>query len=75
MLTPVVALAGGGDDMAEIEDRPTVKLVARCRRCHGWLLSPQSIAEGIGPTCAVRERAEQRATASPPQPTLFDIAA
>ncbi|MEU1986105.1 DUF6011 domain-containing protein [Nocardia sp. NPDC019395] len=56
-------------------DRPTVKLVAHCRRCHGWLLSPRSIAEGIGPTCAVRERAEQRALADPERLTLFDIAA
>ncbi|MEV0047992.1 DUF6011 domain-containing protein [Nocardia rhamnosiphila] len=61
--------------MAETEERPTVKLVAVCRRCHGWLLSPRSIAEGIGPTCAVRERAEQRAAALPPPLALFDVAA
>ncbi|MBF6358284.1 hypothetical protein IU449_27685 [Nocardia higoensis] len=47
--------------MAAIEDGPTVRLVAHCRRCHGWLLSARSVAEGIGPTCAIRERAEQRA--------------
>lgn len=61
--------------MAETDERPTVKLVAVCRRCHGWLLSPRSIAEGIGPTCAVRERAEQRAAAFPPPLALFDVAA
>ncbi|MEU1523978.1 DUF6011 domain-containing protein [Nocardia rhamnosiphila] len=63
--------------MAEIaEERPTVKLVAHCRRCHGWLLSPRSVAEGIGPTCAARERAEARAAAvAPVELALFDIAA
>ncbi|MEW1736153.1 DUF6011 domain-containing protein [Nocardia beijingensis] len=40
--------------MAETGDQPTVRLVAHCRRCHGWLLSPRSVAQGIGPTCAVR---------------------
>ncbi|MBH0780389.1 DUF6011 domain-containing protein [Nocardia bovistercoris] len=54
------------------DDRPTVRLVAHCRRCHGWLLSPRSVAEGIGPTCAMRERAEQRA-GSEQTLTLFDI--
>ncbi|MFI2233768.1 DUF6011 domain-containing protein [Nocardia testacea] len=48
--------------MAEVaEDRPTVKLVAHCRRCRGWLLSPRSVAEGIGPTCAAREQGERAA--------------
>ncbi|MEU1523962.1 DUF6011 domain-containing protein [Nocardia rhamnosiphila] len=60
--------------MAENGERPTVRLVVHCRRCHGWLLSPRSIAEGIGPTCALRERAEQRAAAAG-KLTLFDIAA
>ncbi|MGN2641180.1 DUF6011 domain-containing protein [Nocardia takedensis] len=58
--------------MATADDRPTVRLVAHCRRCHGWLLSPRSVAEGIGPTCAIRERAEARAAA---ELTLFDPAA
>lgn len=63
--------------MAEVaEEQPTVKLVAHCRRCRGWLLSPRSVAEGIGPTCAARERAEQRvAAAAPQEPALFDVAA
>ncbi|WP_040839927.1 DUF6011 domain-containing protein [Nocardia brevicatena] len=61
--------------MADTDDRPTVKLVAHCRCCHGWLLSPRSVAGGIGPTCAIRERAEQRAATAVQQPTLFDIAA
>ncbi|WP_159842486.1 DUF6011 domain-containing protein [Nocardia sp. CY41] len=63
--------------MAAIDDRPVVRLVAHCRRCHGWLLSPQSVAEGIGPTCAIRERAEQRAESArvPQELTLFDVAA
>ncbi|WP_039827650.1 DUF6011 domain-containing protein [Nocardia testacea] len=64
--------------MAEVaEDRPTVKLVAHCRRCRGWLLSPRSVADGIGPTCASRERAEQRleaAEAALQELALFDIA-
>ncbi|GGL43988.1 DUF6011 domain-containing protein [Nocardia jinanensis] len=60
--------------MADTDERPTVKLVVHCRRCHGWLLSPRSIAEGIGPTCAIRERAEQRAAAAG-EWALFDIAA
>lgn len=56
--------------------RPTVRLVAHCRRCHGWLLSPASVAAGIGPTCAIRERAEQRAAATQASTllTLFDAA-
>jgi hypothetical protein len=65
-------------DMAEAaEDRPTVKLVAHCRRCHGWLLSPRSVAEAIGPTCAARERAEQRAAVAETEQhlVLFDSAA
>ncbi|GAB4590344.1 DUF6011 domain-containing protein [Nocardia sp. IFM 10818] len=57
--------------MADI-DRPEVRLVAHCRRCHGWLVSAASVAQGIGPTCAIRERAEQRAAAAL---MLFDIAA
>ncbi|WP_216905736.1 DUF6011 domain-containing protein [Nocardia noduli] len=60
--------------MAATEDRPEVRLVAHCRRCHGWLLSPRSVADGIGPTCAIRERAELRAAGTPAL-TLFDIAA
>ncbi|WP_324195116.1 DUF6011 domain-containing protein [Nocardia cyriacigeorgica] len=62
------------NEMVEVDDRPEVRLVAHCRRCHGWLLSPRSVAEGIGPTCAVRERAEQRAAAAV-ELALFDIAA
>ncbi|WP_069167236.1 DUF6011 domain-containing protein [Nocardia altamirensis] len=60
--------------MAESNDRPTVRLVTHCRRCHGWLVSPPSVAEGIGPTCAARERAEERANAAR-ELTLFDVAA
>ena len=60
--------------MAESTDRPEVRLVVHCRRCHGWLLSARSVAEGIGPTCAVRERAELRAAAAG-ELTLFDVAA
>ena len=33
------------NDMAAAADRPEVRLVAHCRRCHGWLLSPRSVAE------------------------------
>lgn len=63
--------------MDENAERPTVRLVAHCRRCHGWLVSPESVLQGIGPTCATRERAEQRAAAArqPQELTLFDIAA
>lgn len=60
--------------MAESADRPEVRLVAHCRRCHGWLLSAKSVSEGIGPTCAARERAEQRA-ATATELVLFDLAA
>lgn len=59
---------------AEQHEQPTVKLVVHCRRCHGWLLSAASVRAGIGPTCAARERAEQRAAATVPL-TLFDVAA
>ncbi|MEV0854445.1 DUF6011 domain-containing protein [Nocardia fluminea] len=60
--------------MAAVDDRPEVRLVVHCRRCHSWLLSPRSVAEGIGPTCAIHERAELRAATSPVL-TLFAIAA
>ncbi|AXK88483.1 DUF6011 domain-containing protein [Streptomyces sp. NPDC014724] len=60
--------------MPRSEDRPEVRLVAHCRRCRGWLLSAKSIADGIGPTCAIRERAEHRAAAAV-ELTLFDFAA
>ncbi|WP_280212168.1 DUF6011 domain-containing protein [Nocardia cyriacigeorgica] len=60
--------------MADTADLAEVRLVAHCRRCRGWLVSPKSVAEGIGPTCAIRERAEQRAAASE-ELALFDIAA
>ncbi|MFB8277741.1 MULTISPECIES: DUF6011 domain-containing protein [Nocardia] len=58
--------------MAETDNKPEARLVAHCRRCHGWLLSAESVTQGIGPTCAMRERAEQRATRAL---TLFDISA
>ncbi|MGI5218275.1 DUF6011 domain-containing protein [Nocardia sp. CA-290969] len=61
--------------MADTTEPPVVKLVVHCRRCRGWLLSPGSIAQGTGPTCAARERAEQRALAAPETLTLFDVAA
>jgi hypothetical protein len=41
-------------------------------------VSPESVAHGIGPTCALRERAELLAAAALQQSrelTLFDIAA
>ncbi|WP_280497599.1 DUF6011 domain-containing protein [Nocardia asiatica] len=60
--------------MDQTDDQPTVRLVAHCRRCRGWLLSPESVAQGIGPTCAIRERAELRASLAG-ELTLFDIAA
>ncbi|MFF0546887.1 DUF6011 domain-containing protein [Nocardia thailandica] len=60
--------------MAGSGDHPEVRLVADCRRCRGWLLSAKSIAEGIGPTCAIRERAERR-TGAAVELTLFDFAA
>ncbi|MFF0547207.1 DUF6011 domain-containing protein [Nocardia thailandica] len=64
-------MAGNPDDRAE------VRLVAHCRRCNGWLVSTASVAAGIGPQCAAREAAEQRAAAAlaPAALTLFDIAA
>ncbi|MFI7669474.1 DUF6011 domain-containing protein [Nocardia sp. NPDC049526] len=60
--------------MAESDEQPTVRLVVHCRRCGGWLMSPESVAQRIGPTCAARERAELRAQAAR-ELTLFDIAA
>ncbi|MFG3619410.1 DUF6011 domain-containing protein [Nocardia sp. NPDC047654] len=63
--------------MAETGDQPTVRLVAHCRRCHDRLRSPRSVAQGIGPTCAIRERVEIRAAASRQfrKLTLFDVMA
>ncbi|UGT53617.1 hypothetical protein [Nocardia asteroides] len=37
-------------------------------------MSAKSVSEGIGPTCAARERAEQRA-ATATELVLFDLAA
>jgi hypothetical protein len=59
-------------DMAETDEQPTVKLVVHCRRCNGWLMSPGSVAQRIGPTCAARERVELRAQAAR-ELTLFDV--
>ncbi|NKX86074.1 DUF6011 domain-containing protein [Nocardia coubleae] len=63
--------------MATTGDRPEVRLVAHCRRCNGWLVSAESVRAGIGPQCAAREAADQRAAAElqPTALTLFDIAA
>ncbi|MFE6925921.1 DUF6011 domain-containing protein [Nocardia sp. NPDC057663] len=63
--------------MAGTGDRPEVRLVAHCRRCNGWLVSAESVRAGIGPRCASREAAEQRAAAAlqPIALTLFDVAA
>ncbi|MFI5501128.1 DUF6011 domain-containing protein [Nocardia asteroides] len=60
--------------MADPDARPEVRVVRHCRRCHGWLLSAKSVSEGIGPTCAARERAEQRAAVTT-ELVLFDLAA
>ena len=60
--------------MTDSTERPEVRLVAHCRRCHGWLVSTASVAPGIGPTCAARERSELVA-AQLTALTLFDIAA
>lgn len=59
--------------MAETDNKPEARLVAHCRRCHGWLVSAASVTQGIGPTCAIRERAEHRAATH--ELTLFDVAA
>ncbi|MGW4094437.1 DUF6011 domain-containing protein [Nocardia sp. NPDC004750] len=63
--------------MADTDAQPTLRLVAHCRRCGGWLLSQHSVAQGIGPTCAVRERAEMLDAAARQEQalTLFDLAA
>lgn len=55
-----------------LDNHPMVRLVSHCRRCRGWLLSPHSVADGIGPTCSRHEHIEQ--LASKPL-TLFDFAA
>ncbi|MFF5037910.1 DUF6011 domain-containing protein [Nocardia salmonicida] len=60
--------------MAATVEQPTVRRVAHCRRCAGWLISAGSVNAGIGPTCAARERAEQRAAGVVPL-TLFEVAA
>lgn len=60
--------------MAETDEQPTVRQVVHCRRCNNWLMSPESVARRIGPTCEVRERAELRARERA-ELTLFDIAA
>jgi hypothetical protein len=36
--------------MAEADEQPAVRLVVHCRRCRGWLMSPESVAQRIGPT-------------------------
>lgn len=60
--------------MADSDDLPEVRIVRHCRRCHGWLVSAKSVADGIGPTCAIREAAE-RSAAVAQELVLFDIAA
>lgn len=58
--------------MAAARGPHVVKVVAHCRRCDGWLLSPQSVERGVGPTCAIHERVEQRGIGTSPELTLFD---
>jgi len=45
-----------------------------CRRCHGLLTNPRSVAAKIGPTCARRERQENAARAAGFKPTAIDKA-
>ena len=40
--------------------RTTTK-TTNCRRCHGLLTNPRSVARGIGPTCERHERRENAA--------------
>lgn len=60
--------------MAADDARPQLRLTMECRRCHGLLFAPASIAAGIGPTCAIRERVEEREQNAHVL-TLFDVAA
>ncbi|WP_328660416.1 DUF6011 domain-containing protein [Nocardia salmonicida] len=61
-------------DDTTLEDGTPVRLAVQCRRCHGWMTSPASVAERIGPVCARHERAASRRAERLAEPGLFDIA-
>lgn len=47
---------------------------ATCRRCHATLHSAKSVANGIGPVCAKRERQERAVEAAGFKPAAIDKA-
>lgn len=56
-----------------LEDGTPVRLAVQCRRCHGWIHSPGSVAARIGPVCARHERTDARRKAAANELGLFDI--
>lgn len=53
------------------EDEPPTRIAVPCRRCGGWLVSPDSVHARIGPVCAQRDRADARRTAE--EIPLFEL--
>lgn len=60
-------------DDTTLEDGTPVRLAVQCRRCHGWMTSPASVAERIGPVCARHERAAAQRAARRAEPGLFEL--
>lgn len=56
----------------ELADGTPARLAVKCRRCEGWVHSPASVRNRIGPVCARHERADARRAA---EPGLFDLPA
>ncbi|MEV4130416.1 hypothetical protein [Nocardia sp. NPDC049707] len=56
-LSPYLPAAREESDMAETDEQPTVRLVVHCRRCHGWLMSPESVARRVRRLCRTGGRA------------------
>ncbi|MEV5391894.1 DUF6011 domain-containing protein [Nocardia farcinica] len=57
-----------------LPDGTPTRTAIPCRRCGGWLVSAESRAARLGPTCARHERAEaRRAALAAEEIPLFEI--
>lgn len=54
----------------ELPDGTPARLAVQCARCGGWLVSAESVARRMGPTCARHGRAAAAANYDVP---LFDL--
>lgn len=60
-------------DVLTLADGTPARLAVRCRRCHGWIVSPASVAARLGPVCKRHETSAARRLAAANEPGLFDV--